>query len=575
MDAPQATLTKSGTVSVTLPVMGMTCRSCEVRIAKFVGKLPAVERVSASSVRGQVTVESSAPVSTAAIERAINKAGYEVGRTPWLESNPRVWMTAGAGVLMVAALAVMAQVTGLGDLASGAGDLSSGGLVVALLLGLAAGVSTCMALVGGLVLGLSAAYAARQPAGIGAAAQMRPALVFVGGRIAGYVVFGAALGAVGASITMPPPVTAALMIAVALVMLILGTRLTGLSPRVAGWSPTLPMGLGARLGLGGGGDAAAYSDTRAATLGAMSFFLPCGFTQAIQIFALSTGSPLFGAALLGTFAIGTAPGLLALAGLPIVVPSRAKPTLMRLVGVVVIGFAILNGSAGFRLSGVTMPSLVAFANAAPLPGTLGADGVQSITTYQDAGGYSPDNVVIYAGYPTRWTVESSTTATCAASLWIPGLDIRARLDKGANSFELPPMPPGTVTYTCAMGMYSARITVVDAPPDVAASTPAPTAQANATAAPSADDGFGAWSADQTTSSPPPAPRPRPRPRAPRRPSRRCGPGRTRAATAPPTPGSSRASQRSGRSSRARRRAARRTWSCRRSESSGSSSPATT
>ena len=69
-----------------------------------------------------------------------------------------------AGIALVAALAVLAQVTGLADLASGAGDLGSGGLVVALLLGLAAGVSTCMALVGGLVLALSASFQARRTA---------------------------------------------------------------------------------------------------------------------------------------------------------------------------------------------------------------------------------------------------------------------------------------------------------------------------------------------------------------------------------------------------------------------------
>ena len=300
---------------------------------------------------------------------------------------------------------------------------------------------------------------------------MRPAAVFVAGRIAGYALFGAVLGAIGASITMPPMLTAVLMITVAIVMLLLGTRLTGLSPRLAGWSPTLPMGLGGRMGLTEGG-AGAYSDSRAGLLGAASFFLPCGFTQAIQIYALSTGNPLFAAALLGTFAIGTAPGLLALAGLPIVVPSRAKPTLLRLVGVVVIGFAVLNGSAGLRLSGFTVPDLIASANAAPLPGTLGADGVQTITTNQDANGYSPANVVIYAGYPTRWTVQSSNTSTCAASLWAPGVNIRARLQKGPNTFELPALPAGTLNYSCAMGMYSAKITVVDPPADAAAVTSA-------------------------------------------------------------------------------------------------------
>ena len=469
--APQAIATGAGTTSMTFPVIGMTCRACEVRIDKFVGRLSNVERVSASAVRGQVTVECSAPVPVASIEKAINKAGYEVGRTPWVVRDPVIWGTVGVGAVILLGLVIAAQVSGIGDLASAAGDIAKGGLVVALMLGLAAGVSTCMALVGGLVLGLSAAHQSSRPEGIGKVAQMRPALVLVGGRIVGYTLFGALLGALGASIAMPPQLTAVLMIGVAAVMLLLGTRLTGLSPRLAGWSPTLPMGLGRRLGMAGDGGPAAYTDTRAATLGALTFFLPCGFTQAIQIFALSTGSPVYAAALLGTFAIGTAPGLLGLAGLPLVVPSRAKPMLLRLVGVAVIGFAFLNGSAGLRLSGFALPSIVSSANAAD-PSILGADGVERITTNQDADGYSPSNVTIYAGYPVEWTVVSSNTSTCAASIFAPGVDIRARLQKGPNTFKLPALPAGVLRYTCSMGMYAAQITVVPKPADAGPSTPA-------------------------------------------------------------------------------------------------------
>jgi sulfite exporter TauE/SafE len=412
-----------------------------------------------------VVVESSSPVSAALVRQAINRAGYEIGRTPWLERDPNVWLTAGAGVLLVVAVAVLARVTGLADLAAGAGDLSKGGLLVALLLGLAAGVSTCMALVGGLVLALSAGYQARRaasgsPAG-GMAGQMRPALVFMGGRIAGYGILGAALGALGASVTMPPQVTAILMVSVAIVMTILGTRLTGLSPRVATWSPTLPMGLGTRLGMGEGGTGA-YSDTRAAGLGAASFFLPCGFTQAVQIYALSTGSPLFAGAIMAVFAIGTAPGLLALAGLPAIVPSRARPTLLRLVGVVVLGFAVVNAGAGIRLAGVTLPAVgAAPAIAAEPAGTVAADGTQSLTTYQDAGGYSPGNVSIYAGTPTRWTIESSTVKTCASFLVVPELGIQLILHEGSNTIDLPALKAGTLAYSCSMGMYGGRITIVE------------------------------------------------------------------------------------------------------------------
>ena len=90
MDVPRSIVTEDGTISVTLPVMGMTCRSCEVRIARHIGRLPNVEKVTASAVHGRVVVESSAPVSPAAIEQALNKAGYEIGRTPWLFQSSKV-----------------------------------------------------------------------------------------------------------------------------------------------------------------------------------------------------------------------------------------------------------------------------------------------------------------------------------------------------------------------------------------------------------------------------------------------------------------------------------------------------
>ncbi|HEX2753818.1 MAG TPA: heavy metal-associated domain-containing protein, partial [Candidatus Limnocylindrales bacterium] len=142
----------------------MTCRSCEVRIERNLRRLPNIERVSASAVHARVEIVSSGPVPAADIAAAIEAAGYEVGRTSWLERDAQVWATAAGGLLVLVLIAVLAQATGIAGLASGAGSLSQGGVVVALLLGLAAGVSTCMALVGGVVLALSAANETRRSA---------------------------------------------------------------------------------------------------------------------------------------------------------------------------------------------------------------------------------------------------------------------------------------------------------------------------------------------------------------------------------------------------------------------------
>jgi sulfite exporter TauE/SafE len=381
-------------------------------------------------------------------------------------------------VVLVALVALVARVTGVADLAADTSALADGGLLVALVLGLAAGVSTCAALVGGLVLALSASFQAgptgtadlrtgpqgrSAPAPSGLGTRLRPALVFVGGRIAGYGLLGALLGAIGAGVTMPPAMTAVLMIVAAVVMAVAGARLTGLSPRIAAWSPTLPMGLGRRLGLvPSEGDRPAYSDLRAGLLGAATFFLPCGFTQAVQVFALSTGSPLIAGAVMAVFAIGTAPGLLAMAGLPIVVPGSFRPTLLRIAGVAVLAFALLNATAGLRLAGIPLPDFgPGTAEAAALPAAeVAGDGTQALTTYQDAGGYSPGMAAIYAGAPTRWTIQSSTVATCAASLVVPSLGISVRLHEGANTIDLPALPVGRLDYSCAMGMYGGSISVI-------------------------------------------------------------------------------------------------------------------
>ena len=65
-----------------------------------------------------------------------------------------------AATAVVAVIAAVLSVTGMPDVAAGLADPARGGLLLVLVLGLAAGVSTCMALIGGLVLGVSAAHAA-------------------------------------------------------------------------------------------------------------------------------------------------------------------------------------------------------------------------------------------------------------------------------------------------------------------------------------------------------------------------------------------------------------------------------
>ncbi len=447
---------------ITLPIAGMTCTACERRITKALKALPGVVSASASARKGSASLITTSEASRDSIDKAISSLGYRVGGSPWFNRDTQVWRSAAVAAIFVA---LLVWVVGAGDLAGRFGDLSTGGLLLVLALGLAAGVSTCMAMVGGIILAISASAAGRSTAQ-GTAARssaLRVNLTFQAGRITGFGLLGLALGALGKKASMPAPVTVALMIAVAVTMLLVGLRLTELSPRVAGWSPTIPAVLGDRLGLTG--DAPARRAAGTAVAGAMTFFLPCGFTQTVQLYAFSTGSPRAAGAIMATFAIGTAPALLALAGAPTLASGTRKTAVLRGLGVVVIGFAVINASSALRLAGMDFSSISVGAAA---PQTVSANVTvtptdQTLNTEQHASGYAPTEAVIYAGRPTHWMMTSTAPFSCAASLTSADLGVEGVLQQGKNVIELPKLTAGTYKYSCSMGMYSGRILVIDPP----------------------------------------------------------------------------------------------------------------
>jgi plastocyanin len=256
------------------------------------------------------------------------------------------------------------------------------------------------------------------------------------------------------------------MVAVALLMLLVGVRLTELSPRLAGWSPTIPAALGDWLGLTG--DIPARRTAGTLVAGAATFFLPCGFTQAVQLYAFSTGSPSSAGAIMAMFALGTAPALFAVAGAPTLLKGPKKVAVLRALGIVVVGFAVINATSAMRLAGVSLSSGGAAAQA--ISSNVSASATdQTIKTTQDGDGYHPGEAVIYAGRPTHWVMTSTAPFTCASAVVSQDLGKQFTLKAGPNVVELPKLSAGTYAYTCGMGMYSGRIVVI--PPPAAAPSP--------------------------------------------------------------------------------------------------------
>lgn len=468
----------------------MTCHACERRVQRALERVPGIESASASASTGVVRLTTSSLVPDVAIADAVAGLGddYRLGapaRRPWVSRDRRVWRDVAIGVAAVALLAVLAQATGLTTIADRVGTAAAmGSLAVVAMLGVAAGFSTCMALVGGLVLAFSAgASVAARAAGrtVTGWSRWRPHLAFNGGRVLGFAVLGGLTGLVGSAFTVSGVALAVAMLAVVVVMTLLGLQLSGVSPRLGGLLPSLPDVLSARLeraadesGPDGSGahrsganrsGLTVRATVTAAGVGAATYVLPCGFTQAVQLYALSTGSAAQGALIMGLFALGTTPGLLAIGGLGAGLRGAWAVPFARVAGVAVLAFALVTAGGAVTLLAPGHGAAWARPGTTVSANVRLADGVQYVTTTQVADGYLPDRAVVQAGVPVVWRVTSEAL-TCASWLDAPALGVPAGtvLTPGATTeFRFTPAEPGRLTYLCGMGMHVGVFDVIEAP----------------------------------------------------------------------------------------------------------------
>lgn len=446
----------------TVHITGMHCRSCEILIEDEVLKIPGVEKCVVSHTKGTAEIYHNNGLDGQRVNQAISTVGYQLGKEtrPWLSKNPSNYadLLAAAGILFF--IYLVANNLGLFNLVKTTSN-NFASLPVVLLIGLTAGFSTCMALVGGLVLGASAKFAEKHPTAT-SLQKFKPHLFFNIGRIASYFLLGGVIGFAGSFFQLSPAVLGFLTIIVGGVMFLLGAQLIDISPRLNKVNITLPKFISRALGIKEHHEKE-YSHTNSMIGGAMTFFLPCGFTQAMQLFAISTGDPIKGSLTMGFFAIGTAPGLLGIGGLTSVVKGAFAKSFFKFAGIVVIVLAIFNISNGYNLTGLAFASPFssnASISASSDPNVVLENGIQVVRMVQNASGYSPNTFTVKKGTPVKWIITSEDVNTCASSIVSAPLNIRASLNLGENVFEFTPQQTGVLKFSCSMGMYRGAFNVV-------------------------------------------------------------------------------------------------------------------
>ncbi len=323
--------------TLTFHVSGTHCPSCKIFIEDTLNEQIGIEQTRVDLKNETVVLETKLEESqdklAEMLTEKIKSNGYSlsVEKKAKEKSNSEViWQALPIGLAFLALFFIIQK--------SGVLNFGLGGTATPLtsfIIGLVASVSSCLAVVGGLVLSLSATVSQDL------VPDTKPMLLFHGGRILSFAILGGALGAIGGAIGISFTFTAILGIIASAVMIMLGLNLVGVFEKNIIALPASFFNFFRRV---------EHQTIAPIFVGAGTFFLPCGFTQAMQIAALSSGSFVSGLLIMGAFALGTLPMLALLSfGSASFAHSKHAPLFFKSAGVVVIGlgaFALLAGLAG-------------------------------------------------------------------------------------------------------------------------------------------------------------------------------------------------------------------------------------
>lgn len=450
-------------IKTVINIKGMHCRSCELIIEDKLKKIKGIKNVKANYHQSKADIFSERKINMDNVNQALVGLGYEQGKKdkkPFLSKDFNDYKALFYNLLILIVLYLILKNTGLFNLSTILSRKSSS-LPTVFLIGITAGLSTCMTLVGGLVLSLSARHAEKHPEAT-TIEKFRPHLFFNLGRIILFFLFGGLIGLIGSTLQLSSAAVGIITIFVGIVMLFLGLQLTEISPRLGFLSFTLPPAISRFLGIKNYHQKE-YSHKNAFVLGGLTFFLPCGFTQAMQVLAISSGSFWTGGLIMAVFAIGTTPGLLGIGGLTSILRGAWAKRFFKFVGLVVIILAVFNFANGFNLVKLNFRT-----NATNNKQTSKVDpnvtienGIQIIKMKQSTRGYTSNHFTIKKGLPTKWIITSANADSCAASIILPKFNIYKYLTVGENIIEFMPNEVGSIKFSCAMGMYGGYFNVVE------------------------------------------------------------------------------------------------------------------
>lgn len=335
-------------------------------------------------------------------------------------------------------------------------------LWVIFLTGLTVGGLTCLAVQGGLLASIIA----------GKKHTIFSTLAFLAAKLFSYTILGFILGAFGGALNISPNVQLIMQFIAGVYMVIIALNLLNIHP-IFRYAIIQPPRFLTRVVRNQSKSKELFAP---AFLGAMTIFIPCGTTLAMEALAISSANAILGASVMAAFILGTMPLFFGVGFITTVLGDTFKEKFLKFAAfaVLYLGITSINGALVASGSPITLQSL---AENSPIQidfsgsqGTLNNQSnpfVKTIGGFQQAditvrpNGYSPNYFQVKAGLPVKLNLITTEGLGCTSVFKIPSLGITKALQKDSiESVEFTPTTLGKIAFTCSMGMYRGIIEVI-------------------------------------------------------------------------------------------------------------------
>ncbi|TFB08190.1 hypothetical protein E3V08_05020, partial [Candidatus Atribacteria bacterium MT.SAG.1] len=422
---------------IKIQIKGIHCKSCKILIETEIDVLEGVKDIDVDYQTGDCQIEfDDKKISQKKIFETIEKLNYKVKEKAtsqkFSKQSSKRLITAGVLLILFALGYYLIKHFGLLELLSKLNEQKISYWLI-FLIGVLASFH-CVGMCGGLVV----AYTARHNVNNQdkKTNSSSPHLQYNVGRMISYTTIGAILGGFGSFFAINPTFTGVIVLVAGSFMILMGlSLLTNFE-----WLEKVKLRTPSSVAKFLYGQRHARKPRGPFIIGLLNGFMPCGPLQAMQLYALASGSIIGGALSMGIYAAGTVPLMFGFGSFISLISQEKIKQVMKLSGAIVIILGLFMLNRGLINFGYGFRSFVPREATSQTEYLITGDIEEYQVIKMDLAysGYSPNVLFIKKDIPVHWIINVKQMTRCTDEIIMPEYNIRKKLEYGENIIEFIP-----------------------------------------------------------------------------------------------------------------------------------------